>query len=110
MSRYNPTPGWDPKKPVVPIGSDGALVSYPNYGGEWAELVPFDATLTLIDTARGRSSLIFRWETEDGRRWPMFASDVADLIRRGSFGEGGTVTGTWTASKKGANYGLKLAR
>lgn len=102
-------PKWDPKKPIVPLGADGSLLSYPGYGqGRWEEFVPFTGTLYLEGTERGRSSLLFIWKSKDGRRWPMFATHVADLIERGDI-ELGRARGTWTAAKRGANYGIRLA-
>ena len=101
-------PPWDPKRPIVPVRPDGSIMSYPLHSSEWREFEPFYARLELEGTRRGRSSLIFIWVDEQGRKWPMFATDVADLITRGTI-RAGFATGLWTAAKRGANYGLRLA-
>lgn len=91
MRRGSGWPSWDPKKPLAPFNSAGELQSYPEYtdeayvrvAPEFREVIPFEETLTIEGTTRGRSSLIFVWRGSDGRRWPMFATDVADATERG---------------------------
>lgn len=77
---------------------------------EWRPNTPFQATLTLDGTARGHSAAYFRWTDEHGAEYPMFISDLSDLLASNTTAvRAGSVTGWWMVAKKGSNYGLRLA-
>jgi hypothetical protein len=87
--------------------------SHPLYeyreGVEWREVEPFERTLTLKDTRRGRSAAYFIWVDALGNEYPMFMTDVADLIRRGCIEFGVVHDAMWTVRKRGQNFGIRLA-
>lgn len=107
---YYPQPPWDASNPVAPFDSAGDLVDWPARYREydWRPVEPFPAVMRLVGSSRGRSSATFEWEDDKGQTWPMFMTDMVDLIRRGEISEG-TATGVWTVRKRGTNYGLALA-
>lgn len=77
---------------------------------EWRPNEPFPATLTLDGTARGRSAAYFRWTGESGAEYPMFISDLADVLASNVTAvRAGSVTAWWMVAKRGSNYGLRLA-
>lgn len=93
--------------------STGVLVTYPD---PWAlrqgtvqmrPIEPFTATLTATSVERGRSSAVFYWADEQGRAWPMFLTDLLALLQT-TVVDHGQVTGTWTVTKRGRNYGIAL--
>lgn len=76
---------------------------------EWRPNEPFEATLALAGTSRGRSAARFDWiNVADGGRMVMFMTDVADLINYAEIVTG-EVTATWQVVKRGQNYGIALA-
>lgn len=76
---------------------------------DWRPNVPFTATLRLDSTRRGRSAAYFVWLDGDGREFPMFLTDLADLIKSGNVIAGGVIAGLWMVAKRGQNYGVRLA-
>lgn len=116
----------------APYGPDGSLQHFPTtsadysnavrletgYGWEvpprmigpdWRPNLPFTATMRLHETRRGRSAAYFVWHDQDGRSFPMFITDMADLVRAGTVVAGGVVAGLWMVAKRGTNYGIRLA-
>lgn len=80
---------------------------------EWRENVPFEAKMTYEGFGRGQSSTKFYWLDEQGRKYPMFVSDMDALLKAGKpllSTDGGAVyvSGTWMVAKKGSNFGIKL--
>lgn len=107
----------------VPYDDKGNLLHYPhgNYGTR-----P-DGTFGYIDAvwqpnelirskilqfeymSRGRSAAYAVFKDPEGHTYPMFMSDLGDLlvthiIRRG------VVQSDWMVAKKGSNYGIRLAK
>lgn len=78
-------------------------------GPDWRPNVPFVATLRLASTRRGRSAAYFIWQDEAGREFPMFISDMLALIQGGTIVANGVVTAHWIVTKRGANYGIRIA-
>lgn len=106
------------REPIqVPFGKDGALMHYarPGYGPEvyfgaqeWRPATPIALRLTLSHTERGRSAAYFVWTDEQGRRWPMFMTDIADLLQEGTVVKG-VCEALWMPRKRGQNFGLSYA-
>lgn len=65
-----------------------------------------DLTLTFTKYTRGRSATIFWWEDEEGRSYPMFCMEVERLLNEDMLRK--TISGKWSAEKRGANYGIRL--
>lgn len=123
-------PDWDPKAPRVPFDGN-VMQSYPmshyardacgrhvydesgravREGPEWRLLEPFEATLTLVGRERGMSRQTFLWKDEQtGITYPMFASDLFDVIQRATITKGYAFA-RWVAHKKGTNYGIGAAK
>lgn len=117
----------------VPYSSDGSLMHFPEstwdyseavrveeghgwkvppreVGAEWRRNDPFTATLWLVETRRGRSAAYFIWRAGDGREYPMFISDMLQLVKSGvTIRPGGAVSTRWVVTKRGSNYGIRHA-
>jgi hypothetical protein len=90
----------------------GELLSYPDSwlmkDGEWRDNAPFTASMIVSGYGRGRSSAYFILKNEQGKSFPMFMTDMTDLIERTVI-RCGVITGeTWVVTKRGQNYGVKL--
>lgn len=57
---------------------------------------------------RGRSSVTFYWKDDSGHRYPMFITDMNDLLKQGAGVS--NIYGIFTYVKRGANYGVKLLK
>jgi hypothetical protein len=85
----------------------------PGWGGSvvWQDNVPFTGTLTLGGVTSGRSAKYVTWRAPDGRTFPMFVSDLVDFIHRHrGVLDAGIVSARWMVSKRGTNYGIRLAK
>jgi len=107
--RYNIVHSWNPKAPEVPVDIDGNWLSYPDYNHKgWLTVTPFHATLTVDSMRTGRSSKVIILTDDNDRRYPMFVADLVKGIQDGTLDvAAGALTATWTASKRGANYGIR---
>lgn len=106
----------------VPYGSQtGNLHHYPStewvtdYTGQrhpvgpvWKDNVPFRADLRLERYGRGRSAAYFIWKSDEGIEYPMFMSDMADMLQRAVIRNGLVENGQWHVRKRGQNYGIAL--
>jgi hypothetical protein len=96
----------------VPFNLQGSLLHHAveRYSGslvEWRENVPFEATVRMNHHRRGRSATYFVWTDDKGHEYPMFMTDLLDLVAN-SVIDKGVVTARWVVSKYGQNYGIKL--
>lgn len=108
------TPTWDAKRPLVPVDKDGNWLHYPSYEhSDWEDVKPFWAVLRVDGLRTGRSAkYLILEDTVTNKQYPMFVSDLVKGIQQGALdvdGNGGEgyLTALWTASKRGANYGIK---
>lgn len=74
---------------------------------ELAENKVFHDVLTYDRVERGRSACTFFFKGEDQAEYPMFITDMDDILKTKDISSG-QVSGTWTFAKRGANYGIKL--
>ncbi len=74
-------------------------------GPIWLDNFEFDDTLTLIDYGRGRSSVVFDMQRTDGTKVSVFVSDFFEMAKQM---QNGKITGRFTFTKKGQNYGCCL--
>jgi len=101
---------WNRK---APFNEKGELLSYAGYGGfrapsntHWHDADEiFKARMTFIKFSRGRSSALAHFRDEEGRRWPMFLSEAAEVFKCSL---DGFINAEWKITKKGSNYSLKL--
>ena len=97
----------------APYDNDGNLLSYVSRyydRGYQAPImqpnIPFKAVMTLDGIQRGQSSALFILKNEQGRKFPMFMSQMADLLQRAGMAGGKTDELTWHVVKRGQNYSL----
>lgn len=104
-SKWNREAPWD---------EEGCLLHYPRLPYEekyynskniWRPVEQFKATLTYDSFTRGRSAAYFLFKDELGRKQPMFLKEFDSVVHH--LVEG-TVSGIWTVTKRGQNFGLKL--
>lgn len=91
-----------------PVDSGGNMIEYPDYHNKpaaWVDIKEFEATMTFVRYEKGRSSLRFILEDENGKKWSMMAQCIDDFVFRAN---SGTISGKWVMCKRGANYGLLL--
>lgn len=74
---------------------------------EWRNNVPFEATLTLTGTERGRSAARFMWDDGHGNTFPMFLTDATDLMMSREGVAGAVAAGWWVVVKRGQSYGIR---
>lgn len=104
---------WNPRRPEVPVDKNGNWMAYPGWDQEgWEPVRPFYATMTIDGMESGRSAKRVILKDDNGRKYPMFVADLVKGIQKGTLevatsldGEG-LVIAWWTASKRGANYGI----
>lgn len=106
---------WDKNKPMVPVDQTGNMMDYaptsydykpPSF--TWEEFLPQEMELSLEKFERGRSSVTYWWRAQNGHRYPMFLTDLEDLILN-SVIQKGRVKGTFKAVKRGRSYGIARA-
>lgn len=102
------------KKPTwkVPFDEGGNLMDWTTGENdpdvrEWRENSEWSDTLTFTHASRGRSACHFHWKGKDGASYNMFLTDFESSVY---FIEFGKLSGHFTFVKRGANYGVKLAR
>lgn len=101
---------WDSKVPMVPFNIKGDMLSYAFYKSEWKLFAPKRASLKIDQVVRGRSSATFVLKDNDGFAYPMFLTDLMYLLENHSVTYGRTPVLTWTAVKRGANFGIAVMR
>ena len=104
----------------IPFDKDGNQQDYPerqyyckgdkSYSADpkWIDNHEFDDTLTLETWGRGRSSVTFTMRRTNGKTVSVFVSDFTAMAQHADF-KAGQITGRFTFTKKGQNYGCKLA-
>jgi hypothetical protein len=96
----------------APFYADGSLMHFVHRDSdvaEWRDNEPFHEMLTLDGAVRGMSAARLRWYAEGGRRFEMFLTDLVDMINRTPNLYKGAISGWWMVSKRGRNYGIRLA-
>lgn len=74
---------------------------------EWRRNEPFEDALVLHEMYRGMSSARFIWVDAAGHEYPMFMSDVLDLMVDARGVAGAVASGWWIVVKRGQNYGIR---
>lgn len=105
------TPAWNPNHPEVPFDVHGNLMHYAGYGAVWRLGDEFKAVLSIDSMERGRSAAFF-WmlDSATGRKYCMFMADMFEVMKNYSLVHGNTPNLTWTYSKRGQNYGIKVKK
>lgn len=98
----------NPGPDQVPYDDNGNMRHYPeswNGGLVWKDNDQFFARMKVVGMERGRSAARFIVEdTSTGKRYPLFMKDMLEMIQGQEF------LGTWSARKRGQNYGIHRDR
>lgn len=94
----------------IPFNSAGDQMHYPEplwAGGKRVDPVMkdnfvFEDTLTFLTYSRGRSAAYFEFTRRDGKKVCFFMKDFSDMVPHMV---NGLVTGKFTFTKRGQNYG-----
>lgn len=94
----------------IPFNSEtGDQLHYPElyFGGklEMRDNFEFEDTISFDTYLRGRSAAYFIFKRSTGEKLVVFLTDMCDMIPRMVEGK---VTGTFTFTKRGANFGTKI--
>lgn len=74
----------------------------------WKPNEEVELTLHYEDYGRGRSAVTFYWVDDDGHEYPMFITDLDELLRQ-DIGTS-SVHAIFTYVKHGQSYGIKFLR
>ena len=74
----------------------------------WRPFKEVPLKLRLDHFEQRRAAGIFWWCDEEGKRYPMFATEFNRLVSEGYLAA--VIDGTWSAEKRGANYGISLIK
>lgn len=103
-----------PSNYKIPFGKDykgnTCLMTYA-YGDkiDWRDNYTFTDSMQIVDYSRGRSSILFSFKSQtDGTVYPVFVSDMMDIIQNCSIINGIISNQDWSFIKKGGNYGMQL--
>lgn len=72
----------------------------------WRPFKEVPMTLTLDHFEHRRAAGVFWWKDEDGKSYPMFATEFNRLLDEHLLAQ--VIVGKWSAEKRGANYGIRL--
>jgi hypothetical protein len=91
----------------IPFDSEGNQLHYNESwrGGEMRPNFEFDDTLTYEGFSRGRSAAYVLFRRSNGKKVTMFLKELDELMPRLC---GGHVTGRFTFTKRGTNYGVRI--
>lgn len=78
-------------------------------GVEWRDADESMRLSLIFQGFYGTSSAIAEFrETDGGKKYPMFTTELTDVIERNAFGPNGTLSGEFRVVKRGRNFGIKL--
>lgn len=76
---------------------------------EWRDDASFTAVLYLDGMVRGGHAAYFVWRDDNNHTYPMFMSDIQDLLNRTVVEAGKTELINWIVIKRGKYYGIRMA-
>lgn len=94
----------------IPFYKDNQVDYYNKYSWDPPTLIDnfeFQDTLKLVGYSRGRSSTNFTMARLSGKTVSVFVSDFFSMASSENF-SAGQITGRFTFTKRGQNYGCKL--
>ena len=74
----------------------------------WKPNEEVELTLHYKSYGRGRSSVTFYWLDDNGHKYPMFLTDLDELLKLKV--DVSNLHGIFTYVKRGRNYGIKLLK
>lgn len=93
-------------KPIlkIPFDKDGHQLPYGLRAVELRDNYEFEDTLEYVNYSKGRSSIGFEFKRTDGTMVSMFVTDMNKIL---PLMKNGQITGRFTFSKRGENFGCK---
>ena len=97
----------------IPFDEHGNLHGYADHWDKdvrWQKNSIFSTALIFLGFARGRSAAHAIWrDVYTGATYKMFLKDLSEVLsfRQITYGQ---ISDNWVFCKRGANYGIKLAR
>ena len=79
-----------------------------DYADQWRDNFEFKASMHFESFQRGRSAAYAVFRTDKDERYTMFLKDLADAIPH--LDKGFLLEKTFTFTKRGQNYGIKVVR
>jgi hypothetical protein len=92
----------------APFSAGGDLEHYAGYSAEWRPNTPMELELAISGMTSGYSAKYLNWVDADGHSYPMFVSDLIDMLREVVV-EHGTIHAMFQVRKRGQNFGLCYA-
>jgi len=91
---------------LAPFTSRGDLEHWAEYSAdEWRPNDPMELQLAIDSVRSGRSAKYLMWVDTDGHSYPMFVSDLIEMLREVVV-DHGTIHAMFRVRKRGQNYGL----
>lgn len=95
---------------LVPFDTEGNMLDYEGWGPiEWRPNAPFTSAMRYLGYSRGRSSVRFNLEADDGTRYSMTMTEYMKILESNTLVNGDLPEFEWHIVKRGANYGLERA-
>ncbi|TCU34113.1 hypothetical protein [Rhizobium azibense] len=86
----------------IPFSSKGDQLHYPDWGHVMLDNFEFEDTLKFSTMARGRSAAYFYFKRSNGAKVVVFMKDLCEMMPHINKGK---ITGKFTFTKRGQNYG-----
>lgn len=80
----------------------------PNCKIVWHPREEVELSLTFDYISRGRSSAKANWVDDKGHEYPMFLTDLSELIKLNACGN--KIHGIFEYVKRGCNYGIRMIK
>lgn len=81
---------------------------FEKHGIVWKPNEEVELTLHYDHYGRGRSAVGFIFKDDNGHQYPMFLTDMDDILKMGCCVT--SIHAIFTYTKRGANYGIKFVR
>lgn len=92
----------------IPFNKNGDQLHYPAHytmdTGRWKDNFTFEGVLEITRMERGMSAAYFHAKDQEGRGYTMFMKDLFEALPYMAYGK---LTGRFTFTKRGNNYGVK---
>ena len=74
----------------------------------WEIVEPFTVALRLVDVYHHKSSAYVTFEDPDGKHYPVFLTDLVDIVNQQHLQSGWIEPATYEVTKRGArSYGIR---
>ncbi len=95
---------------MIPFDADGNLMHHVTpYVYEIVEKYEFGDILYFVEFIRGKSAAYAVFVNGEGRKFPMFLSELEKVLLHGVL-VGGSMSGTFCFKKRGQNYSIGMVK